>query len=615
MKATSRRRKNYIQTLNSDDGPTSDQKEKEQIGWNHFNNLLGSYHPRECTLNIASLDFSTCNLEVLDDPISVEEVKKAIFEMHPEKAPGPDGFTGLFYRHCWAAICTDFMAAVRKLETANSQGLYLLNSAYLSLVPKVPDASSPKDFRPISLLHSFSKIIAKVLALRMQPLMKELISPCQNAFIKGRVIHDNFIYVQGLAKALRQKKIPAVLMKLDISKAFDSVSWEFLIQLLRFRGFSEKFISILVGLLATSSTKIQVNSELTDTILHRRGLCQGDPLSPILFVSVMECLGKLMDKAQEDDIFTSFHPVPTKFRSSLYADDAIIFIKPNTFEMQAAVQILNLFGKATGLHTNLVKSSITPICCDNIDLAPIQALAGCNLTAFPCKYLGMPLSDRRLTKNDLQPLLDCFGKKTAGWKVKWLPIASRLILVRVVLSALPTFQLLAIDMPKWIIKEIDRMRRAFLWYASDKTSGGKCLVRWTMVCTPPIYGGLGISNLLYHSRALKVRWLWLQWTHTSKPWAGLPIPSDPVVLSIFRASTTIQINNGDSASFWNCHWLEGIVLRTFLPNLYKQSRRRKITVREALTDNLWIRLCRPVVDVLFLAEFTWLWNMVQSVQL
>ena len=204
-----------------------------------------------------------------------------------------------------------------------------------------------------------------------------------------------------------------------------------------------------------------------------------------------------MDKAQMDGIFSSFHPVPIKFRSSLYADDAAIFIKPTEFEMTAAVQILDIFGKATGLHTSLSKSTITPICCDQIDLLPLQNISGCSLASFPCKYPGMPLSDKRLKKADLQPLLDSFGKKTAGWKIRWIPISVRLILVKVVLSALPTFQLLVIDIPKWVIKEIDRMRRAFLWSATNKTSGGKCLVRWSMVCSPTVYGGLGISNLLF----------------------------------------------------------------------------------------------------------------------
>ena len=120
MKATARRRKNYIQTLASSDGPTTVQHEKEEIVWNHFNELLGSYHQRDSTLNLSQLNFTTCDLSLLDEPISNAEVKKAILEMHPEKAPGPDGFTGLFYRHCWDIICSDFMAAVRKLESANS---------------------------------------------------------------------------------------------------------------------------------------------------------------------------------------------------------------------------------------------------------------------------------------------------------------------------------------------------------------------------------------------------------------------------------------------------------------------------------------------------------------
>ena len=227
----------------------------------------------------------------------------------------------------------------------------------------------------------------------------------------------------------------------------------------------------------------------------------------------------------------------------------------------------------------------------------------------------MPLSDRRLKKNDLQPLLDSFGKKTAGWKVRWIPISGRLILVKVVLSALPTFQLLAIDILKLVIKEIDRLRRDFLWSATDQTSGGKCLVRWSLVCTPTIYGGLGISNLLYQSKALKVRWLWLQWTNKTKPWGGLPIPCDPMVLSIFQASTIINLDDGNSSSFWNCHWLEGIVLRHALPTLYKQSRRRKISVKEDLTGSLWISLCTPLIELQFLTEYTWLWNKVQIITL
>lgn len=107
--------------------------------------------------------------------------------------------------------------------------MYLLNSAMIALLPKHNGANKPQDFRPTSLIHCFAKIIAKILAIRLQPFMNTLISQCHNAFIKGRAIHDNFVYVQSMTKVLRQKKVPSIMFKLDLAKAFDSVSWEFLL--------------------------------------------------------------------------------------------------------------------------------------------------------------------------------------------------------------------------------------------------------------------------------------------------------------------------------------------------------------------------------------------------
>jgi hypothetical protein len=154
-----------------------------------------------------------------------------------------------------------------------------------------------KDFRPISLIHSFAKIITKLLANRLSGKLSQLVSPNQSAFVKGRYILDNFVLVQQMARALHRQKEPRVLLKLDITKAFDSVSWPFLLEVLQHLGFGTRWCNLLAKLLRSSSTRVLVNGEPRELIYHQSGLRQGDPLSPMLFVCVMDVLNSIILKA------------------------------------------------------------------------------------------------------------------------------------------------------------------------------------------------------------------------------------------------------------------------------------------------------------------------------
>ena len=127
--------------------------------------------------------------------------------------------------------------------------------------------------------------------------MDRLVRPCQSAFIQKRSILDNFVYVQSLTKLFRSKKTPSLLLKIDIAKAFDSLSWEFLIRLLHFRGFGIKWANWLSILLSSATTRVLVNGDLTEAIQCRQGLQQGDPLSPLLLVIEMDCLATIFDAA------------------------------------------------------------------------------------------------------------------------------------------------------------------------------------------------------------------------------------------------------------------------------------------------------------------------------
>jgi hypothetical protein len=189
------------------------------------------------------------DLSALEAHFTDEEVWEAIRAMPPNKSPGPDGFTSEFYRHCWPIIKVDIMAAKNAMWIGRDQWFGDLNEALITLLPKKDGVVDLQDFRPISQVHSFARLFTKVLARRLAPRMPDLVDGNQTAFIRGRCIHDNFLLDKESARLLHRKRIPSLVLKIDITKAFDSISWPFLISVLRQRGFRERWIGWVTLLL------------------------------------------------------------------------------------------------------------------------------------------------------------------------------------------------------------------------------------------------------------------------------------------------------------------------------------------------------------------------------
>ena len=171
-------------------------------------------------------------------------------------------------------------------------------------------------------------------------------------------------------------------------------------------------------------------------------------------------------------------------RTSLYADDVIIFINPARAEIDNLLKLLQLFCDATGLRVNLSKSSVIPIRCDDIDIQDVLQNFDGATSAFPIRYLGLPVTIGRIRLVHLQAILDRIRARLAGRKGKLLPVVGRRVLVRCVLSAMPTFALTALRIPKKFIKEIDKSRRRFLWAGDEEITSGKCKVGWASVTKP-----------------------------------------------------------------------------------------------------------------------------------
>jgi hypothetical protein len=183
--------------------------------------MMATPPDRSKDLNWDRLDFPSVNLALLDAHFTESEIFSAICQLPGDKSPGPDGFSGLFFKKSWPIIKQDVVAAANAIYNNRCSDLNLLNKATIVLIPKKEGADTIQDYRPISLIHAFAKIVTKVLELHLAPFMNALTSQCQSSFIKGRNIHDNFMFVHNLTQRLHRNRFPALLMKLDISKAFD----------------------------------------------------------------------------------------------------------------------------------------------------------------------------------------------------------------------------------------------------------------------------------------------------------------------------------------------------------------------------------------------------------
>jgi len=223
LQACHRKRKNYIPSLQHEGLWFSAEQAKQDLCFDYYNTILGMPFQRLHALHLDSL-LPQIDLAGIDGCFSEEEVWAAVRDLPVDRAPGPDGFPADFFKGAWPVIKTDIINAFHALWSLDSRSFFLLNEALMVLLRKNNAPTRLKDYRPISLMHSFSKLFSKCLAHRLAPKLPGIVAPNQSAFISGRSIHDNFRTVQLSCRWLHSRRIPVVLLKVDIAKAFDSVA-------------------------------------------------------------------------------------------------------------------------------------------------------------------------------------------------------------------------------------------------------------------------------------------------------------------------------------------------------------------------------------------------------
>jgi retron-type reverse transcriptase len=287
-------------------------------------------------------------------------------DMKSDTAPGPDGFPVLFFKKFWRLvkhevlhILNDFILG--RIDVAR------LNFGVLSLIPKVPGADMITQFRPIALINVIFKIISKVFASKLDPIANRIISPNQTAFIKGRFILDGILALHEIVHELKTKKLGGILLKLDFEKAYDRVNWDFLLEVLRCKGFDPGVVHRLSQLVKGGQTAISINGEIGPFFRNKRGVRQGDPLSPLLFNFMAEALSLILTRACAAGHLAGVipHLIPGGISHLQYADDTLIMIQDNDEQIANLKFLLMCFEDMSGLKINYHKSEVIVLGANN----------------------------------------------------------------------------------------------------------------------------------------------------------------------------------------------------------------------------------------------------------
>ncbi|GJR53414.1 RNA-directed DNA polymerase, eukaryota, partial [Tanacetum coccineum] len=521
----------------------------------------------------------------LECAVLKEELKKAVWDCGSDKSPGPDGFSFGFYRHFWSCLENDVFATVNYFFTVGDI-LKGCNSCFIALIPKVHDATLVKDFRPISLIGSIYKIIAKILANRLVGVLGDIVNEVQSAFISDRQILDGPFILNEVIQWCNSKKKQSLIFKVDFEKAYDSVCWDFLDDVLKKFGFGNKWCAWIQSCLRSSRGSIIINGSPTDEFQFFKGLKQGDPLSHFLFILIMEILHLSFQRVVDVGLFKGINLSPVVNLSHMfYADDAVIVGQWCDGNITNLVHVLECFYRASGLHINMCKSKIMGV---NVGVDKIKAATsklGCLILKTPFSYLGTKVGGNMSRIQAWVEIVDRVKSRLSKWKMKSLSIGGRLTLLKSVLGSMPIFHMSIFRVPLAVLRSLESIRSHFFnrhelnsskasWVKLESvlTSKEKGESLWSRVIRA-IYGEDGeVEN----TPKSGYRSCWRNIVNEVKVLSNQGIK----VLDFMR----IKVGNGEATKFWDDVWIGNKALKFSFPRVYALENAKDVSVNTKLND-------------------------------
>ncbi|XP_056690230.1 uncharacterized protein [Spinacia oleracea] len=517
----------------------------------------------------------------LIQPYSDDEIKEAFFSMDPLKSPGSDGFGPQFFKAYWPIIAPEVTTAIKgffyhaKLPKA-------LNHTIIALIPKNDNPENPNHFRPISLCNTIYKAISKLLVNRLRPILQHHISPYQNAFTAERSIHDNLLIAQEILNTFQKStsKVGWCALKLDMEKAYDRIEWDFLWAALYALGFPDKWITWIKACVTTVSYSLKINGSTTHHFLPSRGIRQGDPLSPYLFLICMEVFIFMLSQSStlpNSGIGIRIAPLTPKIPCLLFADDSLLFVKATSSATNHLKSVITSFCNLSGQLVNFHKSAI--IFSKKIEHSCRDLLAGnfsMTKSASLGRYLGAHFSSFKPSKSDYNAIIQKNISRINHWHANFLSKAGRSTLIQSNLEALPAYVCSSFLLPQKTCSNLDSIHRNFFWKQSA-SSNHTPLISWNKICQPKSLGGLGLRKTRPLNQAFLAKLGWKILMNEENLWVSLirkkylsnstffeyiPKPKDSSIWrhilcqrEILRKGIRWKLGNGKSINFWLDNWV------------------------------------------------------------